>query len=212
MITGGHGAVGGTLAQALARHAGINLVLVGRTRLPRRDEWQSWPAEHDDGVRTVEAIRLVQALERQGARVLSAQADVSDAGQLRAVVDQVHAEFGPIHGVIHAAGATDRTGFCSIDQMTEAVAERHFAVKVDGTAALDEVLADEPLEFCMLTSSLSSLLGGIGFGAYAAANAYLDAFATARARVGAPWLSDNWDCRAFSGRDPAEAPEGVGSV
>jgi acyl carrier protein len=46
----------------------------------------------------------------------------------------------------------------------------------------------------MLTSSLSSVLGGYGYGAYAAANLYMDAYAQARnRRNGVPWISVNWD-------------------
>jgi len=208
MITGGLGSVGGTLARVLASHREVNLALVGRSQLPSRDEWASW--RHDEADRTSKAIRLVQALEREGARVLPLQADVSEPEQLRAAVERVHAEFGPIHGVIHAAGATDRAGFCSIEQMTMAVSERHFAPKVDGTATLDGALADDPLDFCLLTSSLSSLLGGLGFAAYAAANAYLDAFAAARSREGASWVSVNWDGWDFSGRAPDDEREGTG--
>jgi acyl transferase domain-containing protein len=210
LITGGLGSVGGTLARALARVTDVNLALVGRSRLPGREEWESRSNGHGERSRMTEAIGVVQALERQGARVLPLAADVSDPDQLRAALDTVHAEFGPIHGVIHAAGATDGAGFCPIDQMTEAISERHFAAKVDGTAALDAALADDPLDFCMLTSSLSALLGGLGFAAYAAANAYLDAFAAARTRAGAPWMSVNWDGWDFSGRDPAQAREGTG--
>jgi acyl carrier protein len=135
---------------------------------------------------------------------------VSNPDQLRAVIDEVHSRFGPIHGVVHAAGATDRAGFCPVELMTEEVSERHFRAKVDGTAALSAALADDPLDFCMLTSSLSSLLGGLGFAAYAAANSYLDAFATARSRGGAAWLSVNWDGWDFSGRDLTDAREGIG--
>ena len=61
--------------------------------------------------------------------------------------------------------------------------ERHFKPKVDCLRALDTALADEPLDFCVLISSLSALLGGLGFVAYAAANAYMDAYAAALARV-----------------------------
>ena len=210
IITGGAGSVGGTLAQALARHPGVNLVLIARSQLPNRSDWQSWLARHDEGNRVTKAIRTVQALERQGTRVLPLQADVSDPDQLRAAVDQAHSAFGPIHGVIHAAGSTDRAGFCPTEQMTETVSERHFTVKVDGTNAIDGALADDPLDFCILTSSLSSLLGGLGFAAYAAANAYLDAVATARSRDGAPWMSVNWDGWDFSDRDPSDAREGIG--
>ena len=51
-----------------------------------------------------------------------------------------------------------------------------------------------PVDFVLLISSLSSVLGGLRFSAYASANAFLDAFAAWRQRTTtARWLSINWD-------------------
>jgi phthiocerol/phenolphthiocerol synthesis type-I polyketide synthase E len=120
-----------------------------------------------------------------------------------------------LHGVIHAAGATEANAFGPIEDMTVAACERHFRPKVDGLRALDTALADEPLDFCLLVSSLSALLGGLGFVAYAGANAYMDSFATARAREGKHWMSINWDGWDFSskpreGRLALSREEGLG--
>ena len=71
-------------------------------------------------------LARIQELERLGTRVLPARADVSDSTQLRAVIDQARAEFGPLHGVIHAAGATESDAFGPIKEMTVNACERHF--------------------------------------------------------------------------------------
>jgi thioesterase domain-containing protein/acyl carrier protein len=72
------------------------------------------------------------------------------------------------------------------------------------------------VDFCVLMSSLSAVLGGLGFAAYAAANAYMDAFAAARHAQGdETWLSINWDGWRLSGSDDAagkysvSGPEGA---
>ena len=59
-------------------------------------------------------------------------------------------------------------------------------------------MADLQPGFCALTSSLSSILGGLGFGAYAAANRYMDAFAEAANRRNSRWLSIASDAWAFT--------------
>jgi phthiocerol/phenolphthiocerol synthesis type-I polyketide synthase E len=58
---------------------------------------------------------------------------------------------------------------------------------------LEQVLQDEPLDFLLLCSSVTSLVGGVGNVEYAAANAFLDAFAHERAARGYPVVSVNWD-------------------
>jgi acyl carrier protein len=59
--------------------------------------------------------------------------------------------------------------------------------------ALEQALEGRALDFCLLLSSLSSVLGGIGQAAYSAANIFMDTFARRHSRSGARWLSVNWD-------------------
>ena len=59
---------------------------------------------------------------------------------------------------------------------------------------LEEVLDGKNLDFCLLLSSLTSVLGGIGQAAYASSNIYMDSFARRHNRTSpVPWLSVNWD-------------------
>ena len=54
-------------------------------------------------------------------------------------------------------------------------------------------LCGKELDFSIVTSSMSSVLGGLGFSAYAAANLFMDAFAHHRAQTGGlPWTSINF--------------------
>src|SRR6185437_13561847 len=59
---------------------------------------------------------------------------------------------------------------------------------------LERVLEGQQLDFCLLFSSIASVLGGLGFVAYAAANNFVDAFTEQHNRLSAtPWVSVNWD-------------------
>src|SRR5205823_9537677 len=50
------------------------------------------------------------------------------------------------------------------------------------------------LDFCVVWSSVSSVLGGLTFGAYTAANRFIDAFVHAHnARSPQHWTAVNWD-------------------
>ena len=61
--------------------------------------------------------------------------------------------------------------------------------KVDGTHELAAAVTGTTLDFAVLFASVSGTFGNLGQGGYAAANAYLDAFAHAQ---GNPWTSVDW--------------------
>jgi phthiocerol/phenolphthiocerol synthesis type-I polyketide synthase E len=204
LITGGLGTVGYAFAEALAKQAQARLVLVGRTELPPRDQWTTWFNTHatDDAISA--RIRKVQTLEELGAEVLVVSANVAQIASLRGAFEQAGAQWGTVHGVIHAAGTIDRQLFRAIrdTQPTDALA--HFPAKVQGAQVLEEVLRDQPLDFCVLTSSLSAVLGGLGMAAYAAANAYLDAFVQRHTQIDpTAWMSVDWDGWQITAEDQA---------
>ncbi|MQP66429.1 amino acid adenylation domain-containing protein [Niveispirillum sp. SYP-B3756] len=183
LITGGLGGVGLEIAGHLASTVQARLVLVGRRAAS--------PAP------TV--VERVRALEAAGAQVRLFAADAGDADAMAAVFAAVEAEWGAIHGIIHAAGAVGQHMHQPLDEYDPAQAAEQFGAKVDGIAILARLLRERPqwdehLDFCVLMSSMASVLGGLGLAAYAAANAALDTAAQAAERT-APgrWLSLNWD-------------------
>jgi len=96
--------------------------------------------------------------------------------------------------VIHAAGTTRGSSFASIPELGVNECLEQFGPKVFGLYVLDELLRDRTPDFVLLMSSLSSVLGGLRMGAYAAANLFMDAFAAHKAQAGDPvWTSVNWD-------------------
>jgi acyl transferase domain-containing protein/thioesterase domain-containing protein/acyl carrier protein len=190
LITGGLGGVGLALAEHLALSVKARLVLVGRSGLPPREGWADWVREKGPRDATSRRIRQVMALESRGAEVMVAQADVTDPSQMRQVVKQAVARFGALHGVLHTAGVLD-DGVIQLKEPRAAAAV--LAPKVQGTLALDAALGDMPLDFLVLFSSISSFAGLAGQFDYAAANAFLDAFAQERtARDGRYTVAINW--------------------
>ena len=120
----------------------------------------------------------MQTLEALGAEVLVARADVTSLTEMRAVVDGVRERFGTIDGVIHAAGVLN-DGVAQLK--TREGAARVLAPKVQGTLVLDVLTRDLPLDFFVLFSSTSAILGPAGQVDYAGANAFLNAYANSRA-------------------------------
>jgi len=113
---------------------------------------------------------------------------------MKKAFEHIDAVWGEVHGVVHAAGVIDADAFQPIVDTDDGICARHFEPKVQGLWVLDELLRNRRPDFCLLTSSISTTLGGWGFAAYAAANAFMDAFARDRSRAGAvPWICTNWD-------------------
>ncbi|HEU5382931.1 MAG TPA: SDR family NAD(P)-dependent oxidoreductase, partial [Ktedonobacteraceae bacterium] len=194
LITGGLGGIGLALAEHLARTVQARVVLVGRSGLPERQQWQAWLESHPEQDSTGERIRRVQAIEAAGGQVLVCQADVADENQMRGIVQVTLATFGALHGVFHAAGITNESSFKAVQDLSRDLCETHFQGKVYGTYALQEAVSGIELDFCLLFSSLSATLGGLGFTAYTAANIFLDAFASRyNQHAQRPWVSVNWD-------------------
>jgi amino acid adenylation domain-containing protein len=191
LITGGLGGLGLVLARHLATAHAARLVLVGRTALPAPAERDAYVARHGRDDKISARIREIRALEAAGAEVMVAGADVTSLADMKRVVAEARARFGALHGVFHTAGVLD-DGIIQLKTRERAAAV--LAPKVQGTLALDEALAGVALDFMLLFSSVSALTGLTGQVDYAAANAFLDAFAHARtAREGVPCVALNWN-------------------
>lgn len=193
LITGGLGGIGLSFAEALARDYGtrdhrVKLALLTLSPLPPRDSWLQY-LEQRGADRLGRRIQKVMDLEASGAEVLVVSADVADADQLRAAVEETVAAFGSIHGVLHAAGLA---GGGMIQLKAPAAAARVLAPKVQGTLNLAAALDGIDLDFLALCSSTIAVVGGFGQVDYCAANSFLDAYAHAQQRAGKPVISINW--------------------
>ena len=191
LITGGLGGLGLTFAHQFARQKPVRLVLTGRSAFPPRARWPAWLAEHDSTNPTVRQIRQLQEIEAQGSQVWIAQADVTNEAEMRQLLRDVQAAWGsPVQGVIHAAGVP-AGGL--IQLKTTDVIENVLAAKMQGTRALYKALQGQPLDFFVLCSSLTSIIGRLGQVDYTAANAFMDAFARYQhAQTGQFITSINW--------------------
>jgi len=191
LITGGLGGIGLVLAEYLAQTVQAKLVLVGRSAFLHKDEWPQWLAGHDDQDGVSRKIAKLQAIEASGGQVLVVSADVTDRAQMQAAIGRARQQFGAIHGVFHIAGVP---GSGIIQLKTPEMAAGVLAPKVLGTLVLDTVFRDARLDFLVLFSSVTSVLGNFGQVDYCAANAFLDAFAHRRTTGQAPFtVSINWD-------------------
>ena len=192
LVTGGLGPVGLLLAGWLGAR-GATVVLAGRAGLPAERTWPDLLAGPDTAPELRRRVEGVLALRERGVRVEAVAADVTDAGSLTAVLGGVRERHGRLDGVFHLAAVTDPRMFSGLSELGPRQRDAHLSAKAGGAAALDAALAVHPARFCVLFSSMSSVLGGLTFASYAAANSVLDAWAAAAHAGPARWLSIDWD-------------------
>jgi len=168
VITGAPGRLGSALALHLADAYGArDLVLVSRR-----------------GIDGPNGHALRDQLTERGVRVRFERCDITD----RAALARLLADL-PLTGVVHAATVFDDGTFGSL------TSDRLDAVlrpKIDAAHHLHELTADRELSLFVLFSAAGSLFGTPGQANYAAANAYLDALAVHRRRLGLPAQAMSW--------------------
>jgi acyl carrier protein len=111
-------------------------------------------------------------------------ADVSKEDDVRALLADMPA---PLKGVLHAAAILDD---CIVVTLTAEKFFRPLEAKLFGAWYLHQHARD--LDFFVAYSSAAALLGTVGQASYVAANAFLGALATWRARAGQPGTSIDW--------------------
>ncbi|MBW4454431.1 MAG: SDR family NAD(P)-dependent oxidoreductase [Nostoc indistinguendum CM1-VF10] len=191
LITGGLGGIGLEIAECLAQTVKAKLVLISSSAFPSTDEWQQWLATHDEQDKFSSKIQKLQALEQLGAEILVLNADVANLAQTQAVITQAVDHFSQINGVIHAAGIKL---FRTVQEITRSECEQQLRANGHGLFILETVLQGINLDFCVLISSLSSVLGALGMAAYPAAHHFTDAFVYKHNQTSStPWISVNWD-------------------
>ncbi|NEO98311.1 MAG: type I polyketide synthase [Symploca sp. SIO2E9] len=171
LITGGLGALGLKVAHFMVEQGARNLVLVGRSEA------------------SALAQEALNQIKQQGARVLAAQADVSNQEQMAKVLEQVKGSMPQLRGIIHAAGVLDDR--LLLEQNSESFT-KVMEPKVRGAWNLHTLTQDLQLDFFVCFSSTASLLGSLGQGNYSAANAFMDTLAHHRQALGLSGLSINW--------------------
>jgi 3-oxoacyl-(acyl-carrier-protein) synthase/thioesterase domain-containing protein/acyl carrier protein len=173
VVLGGFGNLGYALAEQLATHGKIRLVLIGRTPIPDRVYWDEWLRDHGADDPVSERIEKVRALEGRGMEVLALGADVCHLESLGSALSQARRRFGKLQGVIHAAGSLSEAlcGGESLDEARDAL-----AAEVLGVRVLDELTRHDELDFVVTLGNATRFSPRAGTYARNAASEFGEAY------------------------------------
>lgn len=184
VVTGGFGDIGLEILDFLVEKGACRIVVVSRSGLPPRREWQNAKG------RNKVVVDKLKQLEGKGASIYGVALDISAPEadkQLLAALDRL--SLPPVSGVVHAAGINE-DGL--IKDTSAASYRRVFAPKVSGALTLHKVFPPCSLDFFILFSSIGQLVGTSGQAPYGAANAFLDVLATHRRQQGDNAIAIQW--------------------
>jgi NAD(P)-dependent dehydrogenase (short-subunit alcohol dehydrogenase family)/acyl carrier protein len=185
LITGGLGALGLHTAAYLAQLGAGDIVLTSR-RTPDAD-----------------AQRVIDDItERFRCRIHTFSADIGDESEVDALLGRIRAELPPLAGVAHLAGVLDDALLAqqSLERFRTTLAPKAF-----GAYHLNRLTKDDNLDFFIVYSSVSSVLGPPGQANYATANALLDGLVASRKAQGLPATGVNFGPWAQGGMAASEA-------
>ncbi|KAF1812873.1 polyketide syntase 2 [Eremomyces bilateralis CBS 781.70] len=184
LITGGFGSLGLEVASHLIDQGAKRIVLLSRRTLPPRRQWSNIQGD------MVQVIDKIKFFEERGACIYTVALDISASGSSRALLDKLdNLNLPPVLGVIHAAGVLE-------DQFVLNATPEEFkkviTPKIAGAMNLHEAFPPTTIDFFNMFSSCGQLFGFPGQASYASGNAFLDALAEHRRRLGDNAVAIQW--------------------
>ncbi|MEW6736652.1 MAG: acyltransferase domain-containing protein, partial [Acidobacteriota bacterium] len=193
LIISGLSDIGFALAEYLAKHLCAKLVFVEESAFPAKQLWEQQLINQSDDTIS-DKIKRIKLLEDLGAEVLIINATLTSEIQMHTALSQAVERFGKINGVIYTLEADRQQPFQFIPTINVAEIRCHFESIAYGLSVLEKVLVGRELDFCLMSSSLSAILGGLGTIAYTSAYLFMDAFVyNHNKKTCLPWISVNWD-------------------
>nr|WP_227983132.1 SDR family NAD(P)-dependent oxidoreductase [Dickeya poaceiphila] len=193
LITGGLGALGLIFARFLCSRYNATVYLSGRSALDETRQQQ------------------LDAVNALGGNAIYLACDMSDPDSVQGLIEAIRASGRTLNGIIHSAGVIEDN---FILRKSPDAFGRVITPKAVGTWLLDDATRDVPLDFFVLFSSVTGVLGNMGQCDYAFGNAFEDYFAYQRNTLqrqgerSGKTLSLNWPYWKDGGMRLTEKEEG----
>ncbi len=200
IITGGTNNIGFEFLKYVSKRTKGKIIIFEEQPFPHESEWEQWLEEHASDDSISQRIRELQILKQDGPDIRIVAADFTSQEKIIELVSQVKG-LGGINGVIHAADVQENEIFSLISETDKKKCEKHFKYKAKALYSLDNALKGSNPDFAIAVSSLATIMGGLGYAAYASSNAFIDAYSGKNAGDGnIHWTSINLDAWKAAGR------------
>jgi acyl carrier protein len=172
LVSGGLNGFGFATAQWLARQGARYLTLISQRGIV------------DSTIETA-----VSELRQSGVHVMVLQVDVSVSRQVENALQTVEKAMPPLKGIFHAANVYDDVSLLGLNPQRM---EKVLSAKAMGAWNLHVQTQSMALDFFVLYSSVSAILGNPGQANYVAANMFLDSLAKYRRAQNLPAITIQW--------------------
>lgn len=156
LILGAMGGIGRLLAQHLANNYEASLILIGKSKIDSAKQ------------------EIVNNLKKKNKLTEYYSCNISNDEEVSLLYKKVKAKYGHVNGIFHAAGIMSKK---DLFHKTQFDFKSVMEAKIEGTLIVDQVFKNEKLDFIVLFSSTSSILGDYGRCDYSVSNNFLDHYA-----------------------------------
>ncbi|RAK87226.1 polyketide synthase [Aspergillus costaricaensis CBS 115574] len=163
VIAGGLGGLGRSISRWLVERGARNLILLSRS-----------------GPASLHARSLIEELHARGVRVITPACDITNRELLKTVLEVCSQLMPPIKGCVQASMVVRAHNFESLPYQSW---KETTAPKVQGSWYLHELLP-RGMDFFVLMSSVSGIMGVVSDSGYAAGNTFEDGLARYRVGIG----------------------------
>lgn len=192
LFPGGLESIAVVIAEYLTKTFQAKLIFIEDSNFPEKDDFSQWLETHTQDDEVSCKIQQLLALEKLGAKILVMRADTTNYEQMHQSLASENIE--QLNGVVYSSGIKREHIFASILEINQVELENLLELQRRKITVLEQVLQKIDLDFCIIFSSLSSILGGFGLSLYSAGNQFLDTFTNRRNRNSfLPWYIINWD-------------------
>ncbi|KAI1669902.1 Acyl transferase domain containing protein [Pyrenophora tritici-repentis] len=151
------GQIGQSLCEWMVSNGAGTVILTSRN--PKVD--QKWLHSFESSPGTVKVMAV----------------DITNQGALESLIKDIKLSNLPIGGIVNGANVLSDAPF---DKMSAELMNRALGPKITGSYNLDQVFYNDDLEFFILCSSISCVIGTAGQSNYVAANGYMNGLARQR--------------------------------